>query len=240
MLPIASAAHITCARGVRKHSLTLTLQELQFIERHSPTSPLSSLGAVYTSHSVSNLSPVSLKLRFTNPILPAFLFQSGFGYKIRLMSRVTTRKRTAPGTEPMQVQQLQTPSQISSDQFAQWSPQVMSQQIPGHNSHLNNYGQQVYGGATDRNASGPTSQSQLSRMPARNQLATRQESSGAWRDASLTPTQESTNLGVGGGDELDRRAEIAKQEMQANRKQIPPFVQKLSRQVSVDGSLGGN
>ena len=30
-------------------------------------------------------------------------------------------------------------------------------------------------------------------------------------------------------DDLNRRAEIAKRETQAKRKQIPPFVQKLSR-----------
>ena len=30
-------------------------------------------------------------------------------------------------------------------------------------------------------------------------------------------------------DDLDRRAELAKQQTQAKRKQIPPFVQKLSR-----------
>ena len=30
-------------------------------------------------------------------------------------------------------------------------------------------------------------------------------------------------------DDLDQRAELAKRETQAKRKQIPPFVQKLSR-----------
>lgn len=146
------------------------------------------------------------------------------------MSRVTTRKRTAPGAEPMHLQQLQHSPQMSSDQFAQWSPQVISQQIPGYTAQSNNYGQQTYSNAMDQTVIGATSQNQLSRRPASNQLATRPgESNGAWPDTSLTPTQQSYNAELDGGDDLDRRAEAAKREMQANRKQIPPFVQKLSR-----------
>lgn len=46
------------------------------------------------------------------------------------------------------------------------------------------------------------------------------------QDNTIQPSAE----GWGGDDDdLNRKAEIAKRETQAKRKQIPPFVQKLSR-----------
>lgn len=150
------------------------------------------------------------------------------------MSRVTTRKRAAPGAEPMQVQQLHSTQRIPSDQFAQWSPQVMSQQGSGYTADSDIYGHQAYSNVADQNAITASSQNQLSRRSLSNQVPTRQgQSNGAWADASLAPTQQTFDFSAAVGDDLDQRAEIAKREMQSNRKQVPPFVQKLSRYVSL-------
>ena len=151
------------------------------------------------------------------------------------MSRVTTRKRTAPGADTVQIQQLQTSPQMSSNEFPQWPAQNTSQQTAGYNPKPSNYGQSSYnsGSSSSQSASGPSLQNQLSRRPFGNQLSPQQganaQTSGSWPKSSHNSSNNPLNYNTAAGDELDRKAEIAKREMQANRKQIPPFVQKLSR-----------
>ena len=151
------------------------------------------------------------------------------------MSRVTTRKRTAPGADTVQIQQLQTSPQMSSNQFPQWPTQNLSQQAAGYSPKPPNHGQPTYNGGTSssQGASGPSLQNQLSRRPFGNQLSPPKggntQSSGSWANSSLNSSNNPLNYDMAAGDELDRKAEVAKREMQANRKQIPPFVQKLSR-----------
>lgn len=72
---------------------------------------------------------------------------------------------------------------------------------------------------------------QLARRPA-SQVISQDRGPGDSSDLQWTETGNPQRLGAAWGDDLDelkRRAQVAKRESQAKRKQIPPFVQKLAR-----------
>ena len=52
---------------------------------------------------------------------------------------------------------------------------------------------------------------------------------GTWPVLVDAVGQPASGASLNQNDDLDRKADVAKRETQAKRKQIPPFVQKLSR-----------
>lgn len=80
-------------------------------------------------------------------------------------------------------------------------------------------------------ASTATASTQLARRQTPNQLVSRNR---GYEQTPSSMSDHGSNTGEPGGwgeslDELYQRALVAKREVQAKRKQIPPFVQKLSR-----------
>ncbi|KAA8642860.1 hypothetical protein EYZ11_009691 [Aspergillus tanneri] len=145
------------------------------------------------------------------------------------------RKRPAPGTSPVVQPQLgsvnyppNSGSQLSNDQFLQWgqnpSPTIANPSFTDANSYNPTYSSQNAPSST------VTASNQLARRQTPNQLVSRNRG----HEQTLTSLPESgANTGESGGwgeslDELYQRALVAKKDAQAKRKQIPPFVQKLS------------
>lgn len=117
---------------------------------------------------------------------------------------------------------------LSDDQFLQWgqNPAQVNpyQEMSNYNLAPNTYPPNPV----------PTS-TQLTRRPI-NQLTTRarplDQSSGLqWMDPAANTTQQTEGAWGDDIEELERKAQIAKRDAQAKRKQIPPFVQKLNRFV---------
>lgn len=159
-----------------------------------------------------------------------------------------TRKRPAPGTAPASQPQpglapayppADPGSQLSNDQFLQWG-----QNPPGNTintstyTDLPSYNPTAFAASQDPVTPGAPATSgaanQLARRQAQNQLVTRN------RGYEQAPTVHAENTSGTSGEpgtwgesleELYQRALAAKSEAKAKRKQIPPFVQKLSRYV---------
>lgn len=159
-----------------------------------------------------------------------------------MSSQGITRKRPAPGTAPATHQQMNnmvpnyapTGSQLSNEQFLQWGQNNTSNSL-NTSSYADPLAYNPAGYAASQDLAGPGSASnQLTRRQQQNQqLVTRNR--GYEQPPAPFPDQNAT---VGPGDagvwgesleELYQRAMTAKQDAQAKRKQIPPFVQKLSR-----------
>lgn len=157
-----------------------------------------------------------------------------------------TRKRPAPGSVPsVQSQPMQQPafpavSPIAGDQFLHWG-QPAPADVNGYadpNAYNMNVAAAGMPGVQFPQPAPATSQ-QLTRRPMTRQLVTAprapyDSSLDPWAqfgdDALLDPQnmnglmEENDNIEL-----LEERAAAAKREAQAKRKQIPPFVQKLSR-----------
>ncbi|PWY80500.1 heat shock transcription factor [Aspergillus heteromorphus CBS 117.55] len=150
-----------------------------------------------------------------------------------------TRKRPAPGTSPVVHPQLNplstypqnTGNSLSNDQFLQWgqnpSPNASSPSYPDTNP----YSATAYTSSPDVPAATVPASGQL----ARRQTPTQQlVSRGRGFEQTQTPFPDHGNgNGESGGwgeslEDLYQRAMVAKRDSQAKRKQIPPFVQKLS------------
>jgi heat shock transcription factor len=119
-------------------------------------------------------------------------------------------------------------SQLSNDQFLQWGQNAPPATNPSH-PDVDSYPPVSYPG----NIEGLQPSNQLARRPA-NQLVAR----GRLHDPSLPSLVDQSGVRSDGpGDagfleseaDLEQRALLAKKDAQAKRKQIPPFVQKLSR-----------
>lgn len=165
-----------------------------------------------------------------------------------MSSQGMTRKRPAPGTTPPTHHQIggmvpnyapaNPGSQLSNDQFLQWGQNTSSNSI-NTSSYADPSTYNPAGYAASQEMAGPGSASasnQLTRRQHQNQLVTRN------RGYDQAPATSDQNATVGPGDagvwgesleELYQRAMVAKQDAQAKRKQIPPFVQKLSRYGSL-------
>lgn len=152
------------------------------------------------------------------------------------------RKRPAPGTSPVVHPQLgpinypsNSGSQLSNDQFLQWGQNPASNVVNPSYPDANPYNAAAYSSNQDTPASTASASNQLARRQPSNQnqqLVSRNRG----YEQSPTSVPESNNPGESGGwgeslDELYQRALVAKRDAQAKRKQIPPFVQKLSRYV---------
>ncbi|KAK5797353.1 hypothetical protein VI817_003644 [Penicillium citrinum] len=152
-----------------------------------------------------------------------------------------TRKRPAPGTAPAAHAQMGTipnyanpGSQLSNDQFLQWGQNPSANAI--NTSSLNDssaYTQQAYQAPQDIPA--VTSNQLTRRQQPSQQLVSRNR---GYEQAPTVYPDHNATVGPGESgawgeslEELYQRAQVAKRDSQAKRKQIPPFVQKLSRYV---------
>lgn len=146
-----------------------------------------------------------------------------------------SRKRPAPGTSPAVHPQLgQLPnynqaagSSLSNDQFLQWG-QNPSSNAPSLDTSSYNTGA-ILPQPHDI-PSGALTSNQVARRPPTNQTVSRHRN---YEQPSASIPEQANGPGESGWseslEELYKRALVAKREAQAKRKQIPPFVQKLSR-----------
>ncbi|KAL4805025.1 hypothetical protein BDV18DRAFT_23942 [Aspergillus unguis] len=146
-----------------------------------------------------------------------------------------SRKRPAPGTSPVVHTQLgQLPnytqasgSPLSNDQFLQWGQNSTSNALSSFDPNSYNTGaglpqpHDISGGAVSAN--------QIARRQPANQMVNRSRN---YEQPSASLPEQGNAPGESGWseslEELYKRALTAKREAQAKRKQIPPFVQKLS------------
>lgn len=151
----------------------------------------------------------------------------------------SSRKRSAPGASPVVHQPMTTlqnfpgtGAQLSNDQFLQWGQDpsgATSVNSTGFPVEVASYNSMAYPAGQDVPLSGSNVSNQLTRRPM-NQLVSRNRGFDSGNQSLVEPTPD----GDGWGEslaELEQRALIAKRDAQAKRKQIPPFVQKLSRYV---------
>ncbi|QSS62970.1 heat shock transcription factor [Histoplasma capsulatum] len=141
-----------------------------------------------------------------------------------------SRKRPAPGASPIARQHIGPADlQLSNDQFVQWA-----QSSPTHSEPPAALGgSQQYSSAVPKPVDVDSLQAsnQLTRRPG-NQLVSRAQLHDQNAISLMDPTRPRTDS-RGDPDteteaELAKRALLAKKDAQAKRKQIPPFVQKLS------------
>ncbi|KAL8730103.1 MAG: hypothetical protein Q9166_004302 [cf. Caloplaca sp. 2 TL-2023] len=149
------------------------------------------------------------------------------------MPQVGSRKRPAPGSSPPlqhSQSQLDPSSFMSQVASAQWS-------LPNQVSTQTSYPEPSGDSAQRPFAPTPQQQSasnQLARRPPGQDVTERTPYSNGTNTELWPAFAEDAMQQLGeatwgnGGDELDQRAEVARREAQAKRKQIPPFVQKLS------------
>ena len=160
--------------------------------------------------------------------------------KASRMSHGGSRKRPAPGASPLGHDKLRDSRNNGQYSMAppEYPQQVTSNGLPQYSDPANNYG-------NSNLASTLFHSNMSSNMPSstlENQIARRQP------DNQIVPVMNYNNTDYPSGpdygaisqstedgwpaakyDDLDQKALIAKREAQAKRKQIPPFIQKLSR-----------
>ncbi|KAI9742388.1 MAG: stress-responsive transcription factor hsf1 [Claussenomyces sp. TS43310] len=155
---------------------------------------------------------------------------------------MSSRKRPAPGTSPggsaQQMQQsFDTPSQLSSDQFLRWGQNGDNASYSDSSGfNLDGYGANMLSNPQfQQSVNAPSTQ--LARRPVNRQLVSTAPRAtydslvdpwGSFGDDRLLDPQngmldENDNVEL-----LEERAAIAKRDAQSKRKQISPFVQKLS------------
>ncbi|KAF2028387.1 hypothetical protein EK21DRAFT_21532, partial [Setomelanomma holmii] len=144
---------------------------------------------------------------------------------------MASRKRRAPGASPqVPLQTYQQDTTIPTEQYMNWNDAAIDTNMNAFNDPtLYDYGNSPIGGhnrvvsldgmdnSTDMNTG------QLVRRNQNQQLAPRR---GQW-DGFPSPTQQQWDH-VEDEEELEQKAALAKKDAQTKRKQIPPFVQKLS------------
>ncbi|RMZ77271.1 hypothetical protein DV738_g4506, partial [Chaetothyriales sp. CBS 135597] len=168
------------------------------------------------------------------------------------MSSGISRKRPAPGTAPIGFQQVQQPdqayvqtmNQLSDDQFLQWSQPMQNAnpyqeateiQLSSDNNNTNPYQEasaMQTNSDTNHNHPQVNAQSPVSRRQV-NQMVTRPRSDGvvagqAWVETANGGQSQAEGAWADDIQTLEQKAQVAKREAQAKRKQIPPFVQKLN------------
>ncbi|KAL8951782.1 MAG: hypothetical protein Q9222_002273 [Ikaeria aurantiellina] len=151
------------------------------------------------------------------------------------MSQPVSRKRPAPGSSPV-LKQSQNPTGylapsalMGSEQLPQWDPQNNTSNVASFSNPSGNYSPSNFSPIPHQQ---PIS-TQLTRRPQGQRISERTPqpngTAGIWPslpDNGLTQTNE---VAWGNSvDDLDQKAIVAKKDAQAKRKQIPPFVQKLS------------
>jgi len=130
------------------------------------------------------------------------------------------------------MQTYQQDATIPTDQYVDWNGANIGTDMSAFNDPpLYGYGNSPMGGGHNRvvsleglNADTEMNSGQLVRRNQNQELAPRR---GQW-DGYPSPTQQQWEA-VDDDEELEQKAALAKKDAQTKRKQIPPFVQKLSR-----------
>ncbi|KAL8820787.1 MAG: hypothetical protein Q9191_007446 [Dirinaria sp. TL-2023a] len=161
------------------------------------------------------------------------------------MSQVGTRKRPAPGTSPVNAPTAQIVTQkngtsanqdrattlMATDDYLHWPQQGQS----SYPDSADNNGSNLYNGVSDTQG---MSTNQLARRLLNQDLISRPNynavNNEAWPVLADGAGQSTDGGWINEDDDLERLAEAAKRENQAKRKQIPPFVQKLSSFLDKD------
>lgn len=167
------------------------------------------------------------------------------------MPPLATRKRPAPGASPVQQAQQQPQqqqpaeldlkseaSQMATDQYLQWHQQHLANPATSYPDAANDLTTNLFNALNQATPAPPPAVSnQLARRPATHHLVPRTAFANTGDDSwpiipedGMQPPQD--QAWRNSNDELEREAQIARRDTQAKRKQIPPFVQKLSRYVS--------
>lgn len=120
------------------------------------------------------------------------------------------------------------------DQYMSWNQQPSSSSSSTYPDSIGNYNTNLYNVGTQPHAESVSGSNQLARRGVGQQLVSRVSCNNGGNDtwplvADEGIQQANEDAWMNNGDDLEQRAIIAKRETQAKRKQIPPFVQKLSR-----------
>lgn len=159
------------------------------------------------------------------------------------MSPTSSRKRPAPGSSPL-VQQQQHPNsptqintsalQMSADQNLQWHQTDLNSTPTGYPEPPRAFGSNVYDANNPQTGSPHMASNQVARRAANQHLVSRGTYNSGGDDSwplhsedALQQTQDPAWLSP--PDVLEQKAQVARRDAQSKRKQIPPFVQKLSR-----------
>lgn len=155
-----------------------------------------------------------------------------------MSSQGMTRKRPAPGTAPVVHPQLgavpnfpsNPGSQLSNDQFLQWGQNTSANAM---NASFPDPSLNTVGYTTNQDIPAAAGSNQLARRQAPNQLVSRnrgyEQPPTQYTDHGANPQTGESGAWGESLEQLYQRALTAKREAQSKRKQIPPFVQKLSR-----------
>jgi heat shock transcription factor len=147
-----------------------------------------------------------------------------------------SRKRPAPGSSPIN-QQLQMPPSMDYGPSTDHMLWAISNGLSTLPDPSGTFDPAIYNNMSSP-ATLPETSTQLARRPANQQMVTQgaynggvnELWSGTMEDRSQQPKEEWTNSDDAA---LARKAHMAKKEAISKRKSIPPFVQKLSRYVSL-------
>lgn len=154
------------------------------------------------------------------------------------MPPANPRKRAAPGASPAVQAPISQPSfsaanQLPNDDFVRWQGTEHGTYPDPAPFNLNPYA----GGSTlpqpPYGQPSPGASTQLARRPMNRQMVATNPRAGYDGANSWAGFDDPDGNGILGENDdielLEERAAIAKREAQASRKQIPPFIQKLSR-----------
>ncbi len=149
---------------------------------------------------------------------------------------MSSRKRRAPGASPQtSTQTYQQDITVPNDSYMNWNDPSLNVDMSGFNnpSLYDAYGNSMAAAGHDRVVSledgADMNMGQLVRRNPNQQLAPAPRRN-QW-DGYPSPTQQWETMDD--EEELEQKAAVAKKDAQAKRKQIPPFVQKLSRYVKL-------
>ena len=159
-----------------------------------------------------------------------------------LMPPAGSRKRPAPGSSPLIQQQYpNSPTNINTsalqmpaDQNLQWHQPDLSSAPSGYPEPPRAFGSNMYDGSNQQAGSPHMASNQVARRAGNHHLISRGNYGGggddSWpllSDDTLQQSQDPTWLNP--TDAQEQKAQVARRDAQSKRKQIPPFVQKLSR-----------
>lgn len=127
---------------------------------------------------------------------------------------------------------------MATDQYLQWHQQHLANPATSYPDTANDLTTNIFNALNQATpAPLPAVSNQLARRPATHHLVPHTNFANTGDDSwpiiaedGVQPPQD--QAWRNSNDELEREAQIARRDTQAKRKQIPPFVQKLSRYVS--------
>ena len=157
-----------------------------------------------------------------------------------MASQGFSRKRPAPGADPAPYPpQMQIPApayndglgqQLSNDQFLQWGQTGQSAAGSSYNDNSYAMNANTYPQNNPQHVPQPSNQLTRRSMAQITALMPQPNQDGnTWMEAANGVPQPADADWGNDIQDLEVKAQVAKKEAQAKRKQIPPFVQKLNR-----------